>query len=63
MLIIILSGKERLIKPVVLKDMDSELIPGKSGQTWGAGFIDNKGEVQSFLLRGGPGVGKKYIYI
>jgi SpoVK/Ycf46/Vps4 family AAA+-type ATPase len=33
----------------------------KSAKSWGADFIENKGEGQIFLLHGSPGVGKTFV--
>jgi hypothetical protein len=35
--------------------------PGISTTTWGADFIESKGEGQIFLLHRGQGVGKTYV--
>lgn len=53
--------RKRLIKAIVQKYRDPGFTPGKSNQTWGADFIQSKGEGQIFLLHGGPGVGKTYV--
>ena len=53
--------RKRLIKAIVQKYTDPRFTPGKSAQTWGADFIEKKGEGQIFLLHGGPGVGKTYV--
>ncbi|KAI1445619.1 P-loop containing nucleoside triphosphate hydrolase protein [Annulohypoxylon stygium] len=52
--------RKRMIKAVVRKYTDPRFTPGKSAPTWGADFIEKKGEGQIFLLHGGPGVGKTF---
>ncbi|KAI1123362.1 hypothetical protein F5Y10DRAFT_251962 [Nemania abortiva] len=52
--------RKRMIKAIVQKYIDPIFMPGRSAQTWGADFIEAKGEGQIFLLHGGPGVGKTY---
>ena len=54
--------------PSERKDMIKALIQKFSGaegeettRSWGADFIENKGEGQIFLLHGSPGVGKTYV--
>ncbi|KAK4165174.1 hypothetical protein QBC43DRAFT_351527 [Cladorrhinum sp. PSN259] len=51
--------RKDMIKALVHKhrtDGSEDQLP----KTWGADFIQNKGEGQIFLLHGGPGVGKTY---
>ncbi|KAI1741308.1 hypothetical protein F4680DRAFT_416366 [Xylaria scruposa] len=52
--------RKRMIKAIVQKYTDPMFTPGRSASTWGADFIETKGEGQIFLLHGGPGVGKTY---
>lgn len=52
--------RKRMIKAIVQKYTDPMFTPGQSAATWGADFIETKGEGQIFLLHGGPGVGKTY---
>ncbi|KAI1460023.1 P-loop containing nucleoside triphosphate hydrolase protein [Annulohypoxylon moriforme] len=52
--------RKRMIKAIVQKYTDPRFTPGTSAPTWGADFIEKKGEGQIFLLHGGPGVGKTY---
>ncbi|KAI0454812.1 hypothetical protein F5B21DRAFT_474339 [Xylaria acuta] len=52
--------RKRMIKAIVQKYTDPMFTPGRSTSTWGADFIETKGEGQIFLLHGGPGVGKTY---
>ncbi|KUI62527.1 ATPase family AAA domain-containing protein 3 [Cytospora mali] len=56
---------DTLVMPTERKDMIKALIQKFStastpSKTWGADFVENKGEGQIFLLHGSPGVGKTY---
>ncbi|KAI0883764.1 uncharacterized protein GGS22DRAFT_180406 [Annulohypoxylon maeteangense] len=46
--------RKRMIKAIVQKYTDPRFTPGTSVSTWGADFIEKKGEGQIFLLHGGP---------
>ncbi|KAK8081104.1 ATPase [Apiospora hydei] len=53
--------RRRMIKAIVQKHAGPVPKPVMSTETWGADFIQTKGEGQIFLLHGGPGVGKTYV--
>ncbi|KAK7955718.1 uncharacterized protein PG986_004940 [Apiospora aurea] len=53
--------RKRMIKAMVQKYTGPKSTPGVSTRSWGADFIQTKGEGQIFLLHGGPGVGKTYL--
>ncbi|KAK8867396.1 P-loop containing nucleoside triphosphate hydrolase protein [Apiospora arundinis] len=56
------DDRKRMIKAIVQKHTSpasASAMPNTS--TWGADFIQTKGEGQLFLLHGGPGVGKTYL--
>ena len=54
------TDRKDMIKALIQKFTSSESgkVPSRS---WGADFIENKGEGQIFLLHGSPGVGKTYV--
>lgn len=55
---------DTLVMPPERKEMIKALVQKFTGsqptKTWGADFIESKGEGQIFLLHGSPGVGKTY---
>ena len=53
------KARKDMIKALIQKHsaVNSKQLP----ISWGADFIENKGEGQIFLLHGGPGVGKTYV--
>lgn len=50
-----------MIKAIVQKHTFTGTGPAKTPRTWGADYIENKGDGQVFLLHGGPGVGKTFV--
>ncbi|KAK6827299.1 ATPase [Apiospora arundinis] len=55
------DDRKRMIKAIVQKHTSpASALAMPNTSTWGADFIQTKGEGQLFLLHGGPGVGKTY---
>ncbi|KAI2964067.1 hypothetical protein CBS147323_6561 [Aspergillus niger] len=52
------EARKEMIRALVQKYTDPT--PDKRSKSWGADFIENKGEGQIFLLHGSPGVGKTF---
>lgn len=55
--------RKTIIRSLVYRYTDPEVVDGKVPKPWTADFIKNKGEGQIFLLHGSPGVGKTYVSI
>ncbi|RDH36293.1 hypothetical protein BDQ94DRAFT_185416 [Aspergillus welwitschiae] len=53
------EARKEMIRALVQKYTDPT--PDKRSKSWGADFIENKGEGQIFLLHGSPGVGKTFV--
>jgi 2-phosphoglycerate kinase len=53
------EARKEMIRALVQKFTDPS--GEKSAKSWGADFIENKGEGQIFLLHGSPGVGKTFV--
>lgn len=54
------EARKDMIKALVQKFSESGR-GEKTSKSWGADFIENKGEGQIFLLHGSPGVGKTFV--
>lgn len=59
---------DKLVMPLERKEMIQALVrqfstspSGEPAKSWGADFIESKGEGRVFLLHGSPGVGKTYV--
>lgn len=53
------EARKEMIRALVQKYTDSR--SDEHNRSWGADFIENKGEGQIFLLHGSPGVGKTFV--